>query len=99
MESPKGGSRECNNAINDSIWCYGCHALQILEDLLQENDQSVHLYFLLAMAHFAGGDKETALEFITEGEELMSRLGVPGGDAAAKGFQTLKVQQMELCLV
>ena len=67
-------------------------AQQILEDLLQENDQNVHLYFLLAMAYHAGSNPEAALEYITEGQELMQRLQTPSDDPAAAAFQKLKVQ-------
>ena len=65
--------------------------MQILEDLLQENDQAVHVVFLLAMAQHAGGDDEAALETITSGEALMQRLQVPEDDPAAVGFTQLKV--------
>ncbi len=64
---------------------------QILEELLQENDQAVHVYFLLAMANHAGGHDETASEYITEGEAVIERLGLSEDDPAVQGFKSLKV--------
>ena len=67
------------------------HCLQILEELLQENDQAVHVYFLLAMAYHAGRQDETAREYITDGEAIIERLGMPADDPAVQGFESLKV--------
>lgn len=65
--------------------------MQILEELLQENDEAVDVYYLLAMSHHAGGDHETAQEVLEEGEQLMQRLGVPQSDPSVEGFAKLKV--------
>ena len=73
--------------------------LQILEDLLQENDQAVHVVFLLAMAQHAGGDDEAASETITAGEALMQRLQVPEDDPAVAGFSQLKAIPLFDCLL
>lgn len=64
---------------------------QILEELMHENDQAVHVVFLLAMAYHAGGDDSIALEYITEGETLITRLAIPSDDPSILGFQKLKV--------
>jgi hypothetical protein len=69
---------------------------QILEDLLQENDQAVHVVYLLAMAQHAGGDDESALETVTTGESLMERLQMPEDDPAVLGFSQLKVGNTSL---
>ena len=68
-----------------------------MEDLLQENDQAVHVVFLLAMAQHAGGDDEAASETITAGEALMQRLQVPEDDPAVAGFSQLKASPFPNC--
>ena len=71
--------------------------MQILEGLLQENDQAVHVYFLLAMAYHAGGQDESALEYITEGEKVIERLAMPANDPAVQGFESLRVSFLAFC--
>lgn len=71
--------------------------MQILEELLQENDQAVHVYFLLAMAYHAGGHDDTASEYITEGETVIERLGLSADDPAVQGFESLKVCCVTYC--
>lgn len=80
--------------LSGILWCKNVKRIpdeQIMEELLQENDQTVHLYFLLAMAHHAGSNPEAALEYIGEGQELMQRLNVADDDLAASSFRKLKV--------
>lgn len=71
--------------------------MQILEELLQENDQAVHVYFLLAMAYHAGGHDDTASEYIAEGETMIERLGLSADDPAVQGFESLKVCCVTYC--
>ena len=63
-----------------------------MESLLEENDQDIHVVYLLALAYHAGGDSETALEVVQRGEALLAaNKQLKLDDTVTTGFAKLKV--------
>lgn len=51
-----------------------CDGVQVLESLLCENDEAPHTWYLLALAHYGGGDFDAAFDTLEHGTRFMQAL-------------------------
>ena len=65
---------------------------------MAENDQDIHVVYLLALAYHAGGQSDTALEVLGDGEKLLeANKHHQDIDMILTGFATLKVSDPPIC--
>ncbi|GAX77182.1 hypothetical protein CEUSTIGMA_g4628.t1 [Chlamydomonas eustigma] len=65
-------------------------AIQVLEDLVEEDDCNPHTWHLLGTAYYAGGMLEDAQEIHDKGLALLKKLKVPQDDDVYHDFADLK---------
>ena len=87
-----------NNPGNTTLECGSPAGLQILKELLAENEMAVDVWYLLGMCQHMGGDDESALATLEEGEALAARSDIPTTDPSAIAFAQLKVRSSGVSL-
>lgn len=64
-------------------------AVNVLEELLEENDGVPDVWLLLAVAHRAGGELDEAAEAARKGTSVAKKLGLPSGHEVAAALEEL----------
>ncbi|KAG1672225.1 hypothetical protein FOA52_002926 [Chlamydomonas sp. UWO 241] len=65
-------------------------AIQVLEEMVEEDDSNPHTWHLLGMAYYGGGMLEEATEIYENGLKLLKKLGVPEDDEVYEDYEDLK---------
>ena len=72
-----------------------CHILQVLEELLCEQDELPHPWYLLALAYYGGGSYSEASETLQHGSKLLDGLAGEALDDAQALYSELSERIQE----
>ena len=67
----------------------------MLESLLCENDEAPHTWYLLALAHYGGGDFDAAADTLQHGTRCMTTLSGHAHDDAQELYHELRERIQE----